>query len=222
MTVTRDFLQSIPYFRQLDAAALESVQTLVFERSLVRGDSIVLEGEPVEALYFVGSGAVKLLRTSADGKEQILNIVRPGDSFNEVPVFDGGPSPASAQAMGPVTLYGIHQKDLGRLLQNQPQIASGVISVLAGQIRRLMSLVEDLSFRPVVARVARVLLEYAGGDGASPPKLTQQDMAAMAGTAREVVSRSLRSLEESGIISLDRHRIVVKNREALNNIAGVT
>lgn len=222
MAVELEFLKSIPYFSRLSPQELESVRVIVFEKGLERGDIVILEGEPAEALYFVGSGVVKMFRTSADGKEQILNIVRPGDSFNEAPLFDGGPSPATAQAMGPVTLYGIYKSDLDRLLQGYPQIAAGIISVLAGQIRQLMSLVEDLSFRPVVARVARVLLEYAGGDGAEPlHRLTQQDMAAMVGTAREVVSRSLRALEDNGIIKLDRHRILINDKRALGNIAGV-
>jgi len=87
--------------------------------------------------------------------------------------------------------------------------------VLAGQVRQLVSLVEDLSFRHVIGRVAKILLEHAG-DGTGPrPQLTQQEMAAMAGTAREVVGRSLKTLEEEGMIRLDRHRIVITDKEAL-------
>jgi CRP/FNR family transcriptional regulator len=89
---------------------------------------------------------------------------------------------------------------------------------MAGRLRHLVALVEDLSFRHVIGRVARILLEYTA-DGASPgPRLTQRDMAAMAGTVREVVSRSLKTLEEGGLIKIDRHRIIIKDKEALKEI----
>ena len=221
MGIEESFLKSIPYFTGLRPEEIDSVRKLFFERKVERGDIIVFEGDPPEALYFVGSGAVKIFRTSAEGKEQILNIARPGDSFNDVPVLDGGPNPASAQAMGLVTLYGISRQDLDDLLRKYPRLAVSIASVLAAQVRHLVALVDDLSFRPVVGRVARILLEY-GGDGTSHgQRLTQQDMAAIVGTAREVVSRSLQSLQSEGVIKIDRHRIVVTDKEALGSIAGV-
>jgi len=215
MAIQVEFLKSIPYFSELSPAELDSIQQLIFEKTAERGEIILLEGESAETLFFVVSGAVKVFKTSAEGKEQILSIVRPGESFNEVPIFDDGSNPASAQAMGPVVLYGIRKNELKATLQNHPQVAMNIIKVLAERLRQLVSLVEDLSFRHVIGRVAKILLEHAG-DGASPgPRLTQQEMAAMAGSTREVVSRSLKTLEEEGLIRLDRHRIVITDKEAL-------
>ncbi len=156
-----------------------------------------------------------------DGKEQIVCIARPGDSFNDVSIFDGEPSPFSAQAMGPVTVYGIDKGDVENILRGHGQVTLNVINVLAERIRYLSSLVEDLSFRPVIGRVAKILLEYAGNGGGNPQRLTQQEMAAMAGTVREVVARSIRNLESRGTLRLDRHRIVITDRSALSEIAGV-
>jgi CRP/FNR family transcriptional regulator len=85
-------------------------------------------------------------------------------------------------------------------------------------VRHLVSLVEDLSFRHVIGRVAKILLEHAGDGTGREPRLTQQEMAAMAGTAREVVGRSLKALEEAGAISLDHHRIIIRDKEALQEI----
>lgn len=221
MTVEIAFLKSIPYFSGLSPGELDSIQKLIFEKTAQRGDIIVFEGEPAEALYFVGSGAVKMFKTSVDGKEQILNIVRPGESFNDVSIFDGGQNPASAGAMGPVILYGIEKTDVDAVLRKNPQVALNVIAVLVSQVRRLVSLVEDLSFRHVVGRVANILIKYGGDGTGSSQRLTQQDMAAMAGTAREVVGRSLKALEAEGMIRMDRHRIVVTNREALEEMAEV-
>ena len=222
MALEVTFLKSIPYFAGLSHDELNLVKKLVFEKKVERGDIIVLEGEPAEALYFVSSGAVKMFRTSVDGKEQVLNIVRPGESFNDVAIFDSGPNLASAQAMGPAIVYGILHRDLHAFLQKHPRIALNVANVLAAQLRHLTSLVDDLSFRPVVSRVAKILLEYAGNGAGPSQRLTQQDMAAIVGTVREVVGRSLKSLETDGVIRMDRHRIVITDREALEDIAGVS
>lgn len=215
MAIPAEFLSSTPYFSSLSPDELDSVRKLFFEKKVDRGEIIILEGEPAETLYFVASGAVKVFRTSGGGKEQIIAIVRPGESFSEVAVFDGAPNPMSAQAMVPVALYGIRKDDLEATLRHSPHVARNVIKVLADRVRQLVSLVDDLSFRHVIGRVAKILLENAG-DGTVPgQRLTQQEMAAMAGTAREVVGRSIKTLEEEGLIKLDRHRILIRDREAL-------
>jgi CRP/FNR family transcriptional regulator len=212
------FLKSIPYFFGLSPAELDIIQQFVFEKEVGRGGIILLDGEEAEALFFVASGVVKVFKTSAEGKEQILSLARPGESFNDVPTFDDGPNPASAQAMGAVVLYGIKRGDLRIALQNSPQIARNIIKVLARRVRGLVALVEDLSFRHVIGRVVKILLENAGNGAGLKPRLTQQEMAAMAGTAREVVARSLKSLEEEGVVRLERHRIVITDKEALERM----
>jgi CRP-like cAMP-binding protein len=218
MAVQLEFLKSISYFSHLDLTELDSIRNLVFEKTAGRAEIVSLEGESDANLYFVASGAVTVFKTSAEGKEQVLNIVRPGESFNDVPVFDGGPNPAGARAMGPVLLYGIKRNDMQSIIRDYPQIAFNVIKVLARRVRHLVSLVEDLSFKRVISRVARILFEHIEGQMDSAPRLTQQEMAAMAGTAREVVGRSLKALEEEGAIRLDRHRIIVTDKEVLQKI----
>jgi CRP-like cAMP-binding protein len=222
MAVQLEFLKNILYFSSLSPAELELVRKLVFEKTADRAEMVLLEGESAENLYFVVSGVVKVFKTSAEGKEQILSIVRPGESFNDVPIFDGGPNPASARAMGPVLLYGIKKNDMEAILRDHPQIALNVIKVLARRVRHLVSLVEDLSFKHVIGRVAKILVEHIGGEMGRGPRLTQQEMAAMAGTAREVVGRSLKALEEEGAIKLDRHRIIITDKEALQEIMEVS
>ncbi len=222
MAVQLELLKGIPYFSDLNLAELESVRKVVFEKTADRAEMISLEGEPAENLYFVASGVVKVFKTSAEGKEQILSIVRPGGSFNDVPIFDGGPNPVSVQAMGPVLLYEIKRNDMETILRNHPQVALNVIRVLARRVRDLVSLVENLSFRHVIGRVAKILLEHIGGEMDRKPRLTQQEMAAMAGTVREVVGRSLKALEEEGAIKLDRHRIIITDKEALTKIMEVS
>lgn len=222
MTIQAAFLGSVSYFSGLSSAELDSIRQFVFARTAERGQVILLEGEAGEALFIVVSGVVKVFKTSAEGKEQILSLVRPGESFNDVSVFGGGPNLASAEAMGPVGLYGIRQAELKGILQKYPRVTLNIIKVLAERVRQLVSLVEDLSFRHVTGRVAKILLEYAGDRGGQSHRLTQQEMAGMAGTAREVVARSLKALEEEGAIRFERHRIVITDREALEELVAAS
>jgi len=219
MAIDVELLKSIPYFTGLGTKELESIREHVFEKTLEGGDLILLEDDAADSMYFVVSGTAKVFKTSSEGKEQTLSFVRPGESFNEVSVFDGGTNLGSVQAVGPVALYGIGSSDLETILRDHPQVALNVIRVLSQQVRRMVALVEDLSFKHVIARVAKILLENSS-DGAGPrQRLTQQEMAAMAGTAREMIGRSLKSLEDEGAIRLDRHRIVITSKEALREMA---
>ena len=95
MAVQLELLKSSPYFSGLSSTELEAIKQRVFEKSADRNELILLEEEPAKAIYFVTSGVVKAVKTSAEGKEQILCLLRPGESFNDVPIFDGGPNPAS-------------------------------------------------------------------------------------------------------------------------------
>jgi len=222
VAVDAEFLKSISYFSELSPAELDSIKQFVFDKAFQRGEVILLEGEVAEALYFDVSGATKVFKTSVDGKEQILSIVRPGEPLNSVPLLDGGPNPASAEAMGPVILYGIRKNDLRSILEGYPQVAMNIAKELAGRVRQLVSLVEDLSFKQVIGRVAKILLENAADGTGHVPQFTQQEMAAMAGTAREVVARSLKALEEEGAIRLQRRRIAITDREALKEMVGTS
>lgn len=219
MSVKVEFLNSIPYFSGLDLAEVESIKRFIFERTAEKDEFILREGEPAEALYFVVSGVMKVLKVSEEGKEHILRIVRPGESCNDVPVFDGGPNLATVQAMSPVSLYGISRSNMEIILREHPKVAHNAIRVLAERVRYFVSLVEDLSFKNVIGRVAKLLLEHARDKTEPGQKLTQQEMAAIVGTVREVVGRSLRELEERGIIRMDHHRIVILNKEALAQAA---
>jgi len=218
MAIDIEIFKQVTYFSGFTPGELKEAAKPFFEQTAKRGEIIAMEGDPAENLYVVASGVVKIFKTSAEGKEQILYLAHAGESFNDVSVIDGMPNPASAQAMSPVDLYGISKADMLSLLDKYPRAQKNATDLLADKIRKLALLVEDLSFKHVIGRVAGILLKYAG-DGAGPkPRLTQQDMAAMAGTAREVVGRSLKMLESDGTIKMNRHRIVISNKKALQNM----
>jgi len=222
MAVKTEFLKSIPYFSGLSDSEIDSVGKYIFEKKADRGEILSFEGEPAEVLHFVTAGVVKIFKTSADGKEQIFRIIRPGDSFNDVSVLSGMPNLISAAAMGAVVLSAIKKKDLEIVLRETPQIALNIIQVLSRRVQELVSLVEDFSFRHVTGRVAKMLLEYAGDGVGEKPRLTQQEMASMIGTAREMVGRSLKNLETEGAIRLERNRVVITDQKVLREMAGIT
>lgn len=216
MAIDLEFLKSTPYFSGLTSDELRMTASYVFEKGVPRLDVIEHEGEKSTAVYIVMSGVVKVYKTSEDGKEQILRLVKPGESFSELP-FDQT-NPVSVQAMGPVILYGITKTDLENMVRSNNKVAVNLVRALSTRVKQLIDLVEDLSFKNVIGRIAKILLETSD---APSPRLTQQEMAAMAGTAREMVGRSLKSLEDNGSIRMDHHRIVIRDKQALVKIAGV-
>ncbi len=213
-----DALRKIPLFATLTPDDLASVAAVTRERRYARGDIILLAGQDGGALYFVRRGLVKVFKTSEEGKEQTLRLLGPGNTFNDVPALDGGPNPASAMAMESTTVYMTSGAELRRLIVERPGVAKATVHSLATALRHLVTLVEDLSFRHVRARVAKILLEQEERtEGAEQPnrRLTQQEIAAMAGTAREMVGRALKELESEGAIRNEHGHVTVLSRERL-------
>jgi CRP/FNR family cyclic AMP-dependent transcriptional regulator len=208
------------YFRGLTPAEIREVrERIVFEKKVEKGEMLLSEGDRSEYMYFVVSGAVKVFKKSANGKEQILNIATGGDSLNDVSTFDGGGSAASMLAMTPVRLYTVRIKDMERLFRENTKVARNVAGVLASRVRRDSSLVEVLSFGHVMSRLAGLILKQAAAIGGNRlPHFTQQDLAAMVGTSRVVVNRSLRDMEERGAIRLERRHIVITDEAVLKSL----
>ncbi len=217
-----ELLRRCPLFFKLDAEAFEKITRLMVERRVDRDEILWLDGDPGKKLYFIASGLIKLFKTSAAGKEQIIKVVGPGESLGESALFDNNGNSVSAQAMIPSVIFGLDKSKLGILFAEHPQLALNISRVLARQAHDYLSLVEDLSFKPVTSRLARVLLAHNGEDTARPLRLTQQEMAAMTGSVREVIGRTLKSLAGEGVIRLERQRIVITDRQALRKISTVS
>jgi len=217
MSANIEVLRRIPYFAPLSPEELARVAAVTVERHYQRGDIILFEGDLGGALYYVHTGLVKVFKASMEGKEQVLRLIAEGHTFNDVPALDGGPNPAGAAAMEPAVVYVIRHADLHTLIVTQPAVAEAVVQTLTQALRSLVSLVEDLSLRQVTARVAKMLLdqEAAVQGELHGYRLTQQEMAALAGTAREVVARALKELEMAGAIQMQQGQALVVNRERL-------
>jgi len=210
-------LRGLPYFSRLKDEELKDVSRLVQVVNLDRGKVLLTGGEPCPGLYFVASGSLKVFQVSPEGREQVLMVAGPGQTFNDVPVFDGGPNPASVEGLEPSTVGLIPKDSIEGLVRRYPEVARGMLQVFARRLRLLVSLVTSLSLLSVEGRVGQVLLTYA--DTSPQPRarlrVSQQDLAAMVGTTREVVARSLRSLEEGGAIRRLQTEIEVMDKKRL-------
>ncbi|MCC7354309.1 MAG: Crp/Fnr family transcriptional regulator [Anaerolineae bacterium] len=213
----------IPYFSDLEPKIREEVAEVAIRRSYPANYLIFNEGEPCAGLYIVEDGLMRIFKTAWDGREQVLHFVGPGQTFNDVATFDGGPNPASAITVEPTVLWIIERAAMQRLLRTYPSIGEATVRVFAARMRHLIGLVEDLSFRSVTARVAKLLLQQrdaARADSVERPALmTHQEMAARLGTVREMIGRALRALADIGAIRIERHRIVIVDRAALEKKA---
>lgn len=220
-----DLLAAVPYFADLSDDERARVAASGRRRRYQPGAVLFLEGEPCSGLYFVLGGLVKVYKSSEDGREQILRLMAPGDSFNDVPAFDGGPNPASAAVVEPAEVLIFSRTQVLRLLDEYPAFARAVVRVFAARLRHLVALVEDLSFRQVTARVARIVLqsvtprEGVGAGAGRRSRITQREIAQMAGTAREVVARALRVLEDAGAVEIDRGHVRITDVERLRSLA---
>jgi CRP-like cAMP-binding protein len=215
-------VRSIPYFSALDDSEFHELASSLRERAYRKGASVLLESEPCRGLYVVVAGRVRVFKLSAEGREQVLRILGPGRTFNDVPVFDGGRNPASISALEDSRIAFIPRDRLLALVDRHPRVAQAVIRVLASRLRAMTVLIEDLALRSVVARVARLFLDCAAGretvieDRAGGcARLTQQQIAAMTGSVREVVQRALKTLERDGAIATGRARIRILDPAAL-------
>ena len=162
------------------------------------------------------------LQGLSGGREQILRILGPGRTFNDVPVFDGGPNPASIAGLEPGTVGLVPRATILARVDKYPGVAKAVIRLLASRLRAHTLMIEDLSLRGVVARVAKLLLDCSRGQaavmegtGGACVRITQQEIAAMTGSVRVVVQRALKALEADGAIRLERARVHVVDPDAL-------
>ena len=211
-----EMLAAIPSLDGLDAATLAAIARVAILRSYDAGEMVFLEGEPCSGLHIVQDGWLKAVKISMAGREQVIRFVGPGEGFNEIGVFAGGLNRATVEALEPAQVWIVQRKPLLRLMDQHPSLAHVITQNLAKRVLHLMSLVEDLSLRTVVARLARVLLEHSTGEVMERRRWsTQAEMAARLGTVPEVLNRAFRSLAEEDLIQIERHQIQILDREGL-------
>jgi CRP/FNR family cyclic AMP-dependent transcriptional regulator len=215
MEPTPDALRHISLLAGLSDDALARVARRAIRRTYSSGETVIFEGDPCQAAYFIAQGQVRVYRLSPGGREQVLARLGPGQTFNTVPPFQPhGVNHASVQALTPATLYAITCQDFRRLVGECAELALAILQDFADRLDHLTDLVEDLSLRTVRGRLARFLLERADA-GQVTRRWTQEEIAAHLGTVRDMVGRTLRAFADAGLVRMERQRIILLDREGL-------
>jgi CRP/FNR family transcriptional regulator len=211
-------LRQNSYFSGLSEQSLTTLIQGMQLFSYAPGEVICWQGEECSGFYMIRKGNVKLFKISPRGREFIIRVLVEGSSFNEVPVFDQGINPVNVGALEMSEVLLVTKDEIQRVLQNDPSAARYFIENLCGNLCNLISKVEELSFHQVTNRLARLIVQMPEEQllGLSTPRITQDQMAARLGTVREVVARSLRELERSGAIRVNRRHIEVLNTHILH------
>lgn len=212
-------LGQIPWLKILDKAGWDDLLTVTQLRTYSPGEVIILEGDPSATFYVIHTGWVKGVKFTSEGREQILNVLGPGQPTNFPAVFADEPSWATLIALERCELWAIKQSTLLTLLDRYPAMGRLVIQALAQRLNYAASLIEDLSLRSVTARLAKLLLTQLGNSQQNilprPRWATQAEIAARLGTVPNVAHRALRELVDEGLIQIDRQQIVILNRSGL-------
>ncbi len=215
-------VRGAPLFAALDDEAAAALRASMAEVRLSRGDVLFAEGDPGDRLYVVIAGKIKLGRTSADGRENLLAIQGPGEMFGELSLFDPGPRTATATAITQTTLIGLGHEDLHPWLSGRPEVATQLLRALARRLRRTNDTLADLVFSDVPGRVAKALLDLAKRFGVQSDDgihvthdLTQEELAQLVGASRETVNKALADFAQRGWLRHEARAVVILDVDRL-------
>jgi CRP/FNR family transcriptional regulator len=204
----------------------EELRTLAARAARKRfsaGERLFSEGEPCHGLHIIASGKVRIFKSSASGREQVLAVNLPGEAVAEIPVFDGGLYPASGVALEETQIVFISQRDFHNYCLEHPPVALKMLSAVGARLRRLVEIIEELSFTTIRQRLVATLLKLAQTEGATTARgiefqlpSTHQELANQLGTVRELISRNLMRLQAEGMVEVDGRRIIVKDMKSLS------
>lgn len=217
MTPKYASLAEIALFASLSESELQALSQRAVERRFGSGEMLFWEGEPCAGIFLIVQGSVKIFKTSAGGREMMLALEPAPTTVAELPLFDGGPYPASVRAVEPVVALFLNKTDFQQVCRQYPDVALKVLAVVGHRLRHLVGVVESMTFGSVTARLARLILDaakLAGADEFDLP-LTHQELASRLGTVREVVSRNLSRFRAEGLIRIQGHQIRIQDRAGL-------
>lgn len=212
-----EVLARSPLFAELSDAELRALARVAVRRTLQPGEALFFAGDEAQGLHIVIGGRMKVFVVSpGSGREVILTVDRPYNAVAELVALDGGTYPANAEALEETELLVLEQEGFQDVLRQQPDIALHLLRVLGRRLRRLVNLVEAISFQEVVHRLARYLLEQ----GEPPfPLATNADIAAELGTVPELVTRNLSRLVAGGVIGMQGRTVLTLERRRLQEMA---
>lgn len=217
----REALRQVLFLKTLPDAVIAEIAAAGTELRMQKGELLFAEKSRCLGLLVVLSGAVKVYKLDSRGRELTLDLELPGESVEETPLFDGGNYPANAEAAEDDTrLFLVPRERFRQLMIAHPEIAEQGLKALGVRMRRLLQMLEAQTLYPVRARLADYLLRASQGQARFRLLETNEAIASQIGTVREVVSRTLRSLADSGAMTLEGRWITLREPGLLRQIAG--
>jgi CRP/FNR family transcriptional regulator, cyclic AMP receptor protein len=220
-TTTADFLSTVPLFGGLDQIELQRFAELTREKFYPRGSVILFENDPGDSLFVVRQGRVKVVLIGEDGREVILGVLGVGEHFGELSLIDDRPRSAHVIAMDDSHLLVLRREDFRKRVESSPAVAWSLLTEMSRRLRRADEKIGGLVLLDVPGRIARLLLDLAaeGGGDTIEKALTHQTIAQMIGASRETVSRAMKDFQDANWVTVERRRITISDRVALENRA---
>lgn len=218
-------LGAVSLFSGLSTDELRLLAGRAIRKRFASGELLFQEGDPCTGLHIIGAGKLRIFKSSASGREQVLAVEGPGGSVAELPVFDGGNYPASVSAVENSEILFISRQDLRSFCMEHPEVALKMLAVVGARLRRLVGIIEELSFTTIRQRLVAALVRMAQTSGQKTERGiefqlpgTHQDMAHQLGTVRELVSRNLMRLQAEGFLQVEARSITVVDMAGLKEI----
>lgn len=208
-----EWLKKIPIFSGLSVPQLRRVAAVAVLRNYEPNEVIFYEADPGEGIHFVQSGQVKIIKTADDGREHILTVLGAGEVFAEVLLFQNRPYPATAMTLETSRIGMITNRALEKLVLEEPELALALIKMLNQRLIYVQEKVKSLALNNVLARTAQALLLLS-----DRPLPSRQDLASLAGTTRESLTRALSMLKQKGLVAEDHKQIMILDEEALKSL----
>jgi CRP/FNR family transcriptional regulator, cyclic AMP receptor protein len=221
----KDLIRTVPIFTEFEDKDVSKIVDIGLARKYTKNSIIFLEDEAGAILFIIISGKVKVVRTDEDGKEVILSILGPGDFFGEMALLDGLPRSATVVALDEAELFIIHRREFLKMIEDSPKVATSLLIELTRRLRKADEQIESLSLKDAVGRVATVIIQLADDVGKIRKGQViiedfplQQDLANMAGTSRETISRTIHQFMRHGYVDQQGNKLVINEYDKFKSI----
>ena len=210
------FLRRIPLFKDFSVEELESILPIFQEREYKKNQVVFIEEETGQYMYIVKFGEVKVVQTSSDGRENILAIHHSGETFGEMSMLDGKTTPATIVAMEDCRIITVSKSNFENVLMKNPKVIVSILHIICTKLRDSWKTIQALKYTDSETRLKHILLGLAQTDGIQEKegiqinmKITHQDLAEMAGTSRETVSRLISRLQGQDLLRISSRKLLL-------------
>lgn len=212
-------IEMVPIFSNLTNEEMLEIAAIAKAQTFKKGELVYMAGEQGGTLYVSHTGRVKIFRLNANGKEQVIRVIEPGEFMGELSLFSSLPMTDNAEALETSTMCLIKGSKLKELMKKYPSIAFKVMEELSRRLEKAEALIETLNLNTVEQRLAQALLTMSGGEQEVELKMTKGDFASQLGMSQETLSRKLAAFQERGFIAMKGRKIKLRDRKGLEELS---